>query len=143
MLFLYSIQDISFLISKELAYFPVTIVPEQTTEGTADMKPSERRQKIIELLCQRRHETMKNLASEFGVSIRTIYYDIVELSTLYPILTIQGKYGGVYMREGYFLGKKYLSLIQQELLERLVEYLDGSDREIILSILRDFALKRD
>ena len=107
------------------------------------MKPNERRQKIIELLCHRRHETMKNLASEFGVSIRTIYYDIVELSTFYPILTIQGKYSGVYMREGYFLGKKYLSLIQQELLERLVEYLDGSDREIILSILRDFALKRD
>ena len=47
----------------------------------------------------------------------------------------------MYMREGYFLGRKYLSLIQQELLERLVEYLDGSDREIILSILRDFALK--
>ena len=40
------------------------------------MKPDERRQAIIDILCQNGHETMKNLASEFGVSIRTICYDI-------------------------------------------------------------------
>ena len=48
------------------------------------MKSDERRQAIINLLCQRRHETMKNLASEFGVSVRTICYDIEMLSLTYP-----------------------------------------------------------
>ena len=36
------------------------------------MGPNERRKEIIEVLCKRRHDTMKNLAFEFGVSDRTI-----------------------------------------------------------------------
>lgn len=106
------------------------------------MKPDERRQAIIELLCQRRHETMKNLASEFGVSIRTIRYDIEILSLNYPLTTMQGKYGGVSIVGEYRLRKKYLMPKQQELLERLASTLNGTDLEIMLSILRDFALKR-
>ena len=33
-----------------------------------DMNPWERRQKILEVLCLRRHETTGNLAHEFNVS---------------------------------------------------------------------------
>ena len=33
-----------------------------------DMNPWERRQKILEILCLRRHETTDNLAHEFNVS---------------------------------------------------------------------------
>ena len=106
------------------------------------MKPDERRKAIIELLCQRRHETMKNLALEFGVSIRTICYDIEMLSLTYPLFTLQGRCGGVYLVEGYRLRKRYLSFAQQTLLERLASTLSGVDLEIMLSILRDFALKR-
>ena len=84
---------------------------------------------------------MKNLASEFGVSIRTIYYDITELSLDYPILTTQGRHGGVRLEDGYHLAKKYLSPDQQSLLERLASTLIGEDLETMLSILRDFALK--
>ena len=58
------------------------------------MGPNERRQKIIELLCLRRRETMGNLAHEFGVSRRTILLDIEVLSCAYPIITMRGKYGG-------------------------------------------------
>ena len=105
------------------------------------MKPDERRQAIIELLCLRRHETMKNLASEFSVSIRTICYDIETLSLTYPLFTVQGRYGGVYLMEEYRLRKKYLMPQQQELLERLASTLSGEDLEIMLGILRDFALK--
>ena len=36
------------------------------------METDERREKLLRLLCRRRHETIKNLASEFGVSERTI-----------------------------------------------------------------------
>ena len=106
------------------------------------MLPSERRQATIELLRQRRHETMKNLASEFGVSLRTIRYDIETLSLYYPLTTLQGRYGGgVYLVDDYRLRSKYLSLKQQHLLEQLANTLSGEDLEIMLSILRDFALK--
>ena len=37
---------------------------------------SERRQMILETLCQRRYEKIENLATEFEVSRRTITYDI-------------------------------------------------------------------
>lgn len=107
------------------------------------MLPSERRQAIIELLCQRKHETMKNMASEFGVSIRTIRYDIEILSLYYPLTTVPGRYsGGVYVVEDFRLRKRYLSPVQKALLERLASTLIGEDLEIMLSILRDFALKR-
>ena len=111
------------------------------TKGTVGMLPSERRQAIIDILCQNGHETMKNLASEFGVSIRTICYDIEMLSLTYPLFTLQGRCGGVYLMEEYRLRRKYLMPQQQELLERLASTLIGEDLEIMLSILRDFALK--
>lgn len=60
------------------------------------MRPDERRNAIIELLCQQRQETMKNLSLKFGVSIRTIRYDIEILSLTYPLGTLQGRHGGVY-----------------------------------------------
>ena len=44
------------------------------------MPPSERRSEILRLLCKRRHETAINLATEFGVSERTIRNDLVILS---------------------------------------------------------------
>ena len=37
---------------------------------------AERRQMILQVLCERRSELAENLALEFDVSIRTIYYDI-------------------------------------------------------------------
>ena len=96
------------------------------------MKSEERRQAIINLLCQRRHETMKNLASEFGVSVRTICYDIEMLSLTYPLFTLQGRCGGVYLMEEYRLRRKYLMPQQQELLERLASTLIGEDLELSL-----------
>ena len=77
------------------------------------MRPDERRKAIIEIHCQRRHETMKNLASEFGVSIRTICYDINILLLTYPLLTLQGRYGGVFIADGYRLVRKYLTSDQR------------------------------
>ena len=58
------------------------------------LKPSERRDAIINVLCDRRQDTISNLAQEFGVSIRTIKYDIEELTLAHPIETKRGKYGG-------------------------------------------------
>ena len=44
------------------------------------LNPWERRQKLLEVLCQRRHDTCANLAHEFGVSVGTIRRDITYLT---------------------------------------------------------------
>ena len=51
------------------------------------MGPAEWRQLILDLLCQRRRETIPNLAAELGVSERTIRRDIEMLTLRYPIET--------------------------------------------------------
>ena len=64
-----------------------------------DMSPWERRQKILETLCLRRHETTGNLTHEFNVSQGTIRRDIVVLDYFYAhstgVFTDQAKALGV------------------------------------------------
>ena len=107
------------------------------------MGPNERRMEIMEVLCQRRQETMENLATEFGVSIRTIRNDIDYLSLSYPLETVRGRYGGgVRVMDGFYMNRKYLKPEQKELLERLGTSLSGNDLVIMQSIFKDFALNK-
>ena len=106
------------------------------------MSASERRRAIIEALCQRRHDTRENLASEFGVTKRTIENDVLALSLEYPVYTVQGNGGGIYVDEGYRLDRKYLSEEQADLLEALLPTLSGRQAEIMQSILKTFKLDR-
>ena len=104
------------------------------------MTPSERREAILRVLCQRRQDKIDNLAEEFGVSVRTIKNDIEELTLAHPIETVRGRYGGVRVADGYYVGRNYLKPKQQELLKKLQSTLQGDDLEVMNSILRDFAL---
>lgn len=106
------------------------------------MSASERRRAIIEALCQRRYDTRENLASEFGVSKRTIENDILVLSLEYPIYTLQGNGGGIYVEDGYRLDRKYLSDEQSELLEALLPTLSGRQAEVMQSIIGTFKLTK-
>lgn len=100
------------------------------------LKANERRQKILEILCVRRQETMENLAQEFNVTTRTIRSDIEELTLAHPTETVRGRYGGgARVADGYYLGRKYLKPDQQELLKRLSENLTGEDLATMNSIL--------
>lgn len=101
---------------------------------------NERRQEILEALCRRRKDNVKNLANEFDVSIRTIKYDIEALSLAYPIETERGHGGCVKVADGYYLGRKYLKPSQQQLLQKLAENLSGEDLKVMNSIFKDFAL---
>lgn len=65
------------------------------------MNTVHRRTEIINILIIRRHTTANELAQEFGVSIRTIQYDIQALTPVYPIYTKQGENGGIFIREDY------------------------------------------
>ena len=96
------------------------------------MGTTERRQKIMKILCRRQHETMNNLASELGVSIRTIQRDVETLSISEPIYTQTGKYnGGVYILEGYSFERMYMTEQELDVLRKL--YIAVNEKSFLLS----------
>lgn len=81
---------------------------------------SERRNSIMKTLCRRRHETIRNLAFEFGVSERTIKRDIEVLSLNEPIYTQPGRYGGgVYIDRDYSMSRMYMTEEETDVLRKL------------------------
>ena len=104
------------------------------------MSSNERRKQILDLLCQRRRDTVQNLATEFGVCERTIRRDIEELTLTYPLETARGRYGGgVRMADWYFQNRPKLSPKQTALLKRLAVGLYGEDLNEMNQILARFA----
>lgn len=80
-----------------------------------------RRLRLLNALSRRRYDTVSNLAVEFSVSERTIRRDIDVLSAVEPIYTQTGRYsGGVYVVDGYFVNKVYLSPEQERLLNYII-----------------------
>lgn len=106
------------------------------------MTAEERRRAILEVLCQRRHETRENLAFEFGVSKRTIEYDVLRLSQSYPVYTTQGTGGGIHVMDGYKLDGKYLTSDEREFLEGICGGLSAGDKEIMQNIIKKFGLPK-
>ena len=98
----------------------------------------ERRDQILYLLSVRRHDTIVNLAEEFGVNERTIRRDMESLCLSYPIYTSQGKGGGIFVMDGFSLRMKFLSDEQAALLERISHTLVGIDKETMEGIIKTF-----
>lgn len=87
------------------------------------MGTAERRKMLMMTLCRRRHDTIVNLASEFGVSEKTIRRDIEALSLSEPVYTKTGRYdGGVFVMEGYYPDKQYFSEAEVTLLQKLYAF---------------------
>ena len=100
------------------------------------MDAVERRQQILELLCQRRKDTMQNLAAELGVSERPTRRDVEILTRSYPLETVCGRYGGgVRVADWYHLDRQRMSPRQTALLRRLAADLRGEDLEVMEQIL--------
>ncbi len=111
------------------------------------MGTAERRNEIMRILCRRRHETVSNLASEFGVSERTILRDIEVLSSSEPIYTQCGRYGGgVYVIDNYQMDRMYISQNELAVLHKLSSLadkrdicsLDGNERRLLDSIILQY-----
>lgn len=94
----------------------------------------ERRVDIWEKLRRRKQDTVSNLASEFGVSERTIRRDLECLVIEHPIITRSGRYGGVFVLDtaipGYFSREQVAVL--QKTLEALRQSMPGelTDTEV-------------
>ena len=96
------------------------------------MGTAERRYEIMKILCRRRYETIRNLASEFGVSMRTVQRDIEVLSRTEPIYTQFGKYGGgVYVVESYAMDQMYLKEEELDVLQKL--YIAAGEQHFLLT----------
>ncbi|MFQ7452005.1 MAG: DeoR family transcriptional regulator [Flavonifractor plautii] len=79
-------------------------------KGGECVRMNDRQQRLISLLCQRRSDSIQNLAMELGVCERTIRRDIEELTLTYPIETVRGRYGGgVRMADWYFQDRPKLT----------------------------------
>lgn len=93
------------------------------------MGAAERQQRLLRILCRRRHDTMSNLANELGVSLRTIRRDVETLSLTEPVYTMVGRYGGgVYIDENYRMDRMYLRESQYSALHKAVHYLEEEPR---------------
>lgn len=78
---------------------------------------AERLFQIVDLLLERERMTAEELASALGVSVRTVFRDVNDLSAAgVPVCTTQGKGGGVALMEGYVLDESAFSREEQRLL---------------------------
>lgn len=99
------------------------------------MGTAERRNEIMRILCRRRHEIVSNLATEFGVSERTIRRDIEALSATEPIYTQCGRYGGgVYVLDNYRKERMYMNSNELKVLHKLFEL---AQKQAICILSRD------
>jgi len=102
------------------------------------MNTAHRRMEIINILILRRHVTASELAQEFGVSVRTIQYDIQALSPVYPIYTKQGENGGIFIRDDYKPYVNSLSPIELQVLQELLELTEGLHRKILIQVIQKY-----
>ena len=94
----------------------------------------DRRQAIMEALSDRRFETLENLATEFGVTTRTIQNDITVLGCSVPIYTVQGNGGGIRVADGWYVGRRYLHSDQEQLLRDLTDGLQPDQQKVMLAM---------
>ena len=102
----------------------------------------ERRQEILEVLSDRRHDTVDNLAAEFGVSRSTIKRDLEVIGCSAPIYTVKGGGGVVRVMDGWYVGRRYLHSDQEALLTSLMDGLQPEQQKVMQSILDAFAIPK-
>ena len=86
------------------------------------MGTAERRLEILKYLCKYRRATMPQLAEMFGVSVRTIQRDILEIEATFhaPLDVRCGKYdGGVFVVGDYSFDHAYMHDEELALLSKI------------------------
>ena len=88
------------------------------------MGAAARQLEILQYLCKTRKATMSHLAERFGVSVRTIQRDIIEIECAFHVpLDIRcGRYdGGVYVIGDYSFDRAYMHEDEIKLLSKVQE----------------------
>lgn len=102
------------------------------------MSANERRAEIIRIMVARRQESMQVLASELGVTDRTIRADILVLTAEYPLETVRGNGGGVRIADWYHPHKNILSKEQISVLEQLFPQANDEQKRVLDQMLREY-----
>lgn len=102
------------------------------------MTTGERRIEIMRILTARRCETATRLALELGVSVCTIYRDILALTVDYPLETQRGNGGCVKVADWYHPHRNILSGEQQQVLSQLSRVCDGRQANVLKQMLAEY-----
>ena len=100
---------------------------------------TERRQLVLEFISDQRKVSMEDIMHEFDISRSTAKRDVQLLSCSYPIITEDGRAGGVRAMDGWYLSRRYLHEDQEKLLRTLLAGLQPEDQKTMQSILDAFA----
>lgn len=100
---------------------------------------TERRQQILEFICDNRKVSMQRIMDEFGISRSTAKRDVMLLSCSYPIITENWRGGGVKAMDGWYLSHRYLHDDQEALLRSLLPGLQPEEQKTMEQILLAFA----
>ncbi len=110
------------------------------------MGTAERRLEILKYLCKCRKATMPQLAEMFGVSVRTIQRDILEIEATFRVpLDIRcGKYdGGVYIIGDYSFDRTYMHDDELSLLRKIQglmkNSLSDSENSLLAQIIKKYS----
>ena len=98
----------------------------------------ERRQEMAEFLSDYRKSTVPYLAEYFEVSEKTIRRDLTVLSESVPVYLLAGQNGGVFVDEHWYLGRRYFTEDQSNLLKQLIPGLQPEEQEILRKMLVTF-----
>ncbi len=102
------------------------------------MTATERRFELAIVLCNRGYDTIVNLAYEFEVSRSTIKSDLDFLTNYVYLTTKQGRGGGVFVDKRNCGLSGRLTDEEDELLKKLLVFVQGRDSEVLKNIIRKF-----
>ena len=109
------------------------------------MGTAERRLEILKYLCKYRRATMPQLAEMFGVSVRTIQRDILEIEATFhvPLDVRCGKYdGGVFVVGDYSFDRAYMHEEELALLSKVQELvkdqLSEKEKALLAQIIKTY-----
>ena len=100
------------------------------------MRTNERRIRLWQIVFRRKCVSVRELADELEVSIRTIKYDLAYMTVSYPIETVRGRYGGcVKLEDCQIKNKGPLTEKQIDFLMDKWAEMDGEDATIMWDIM--------
>lgn len=110
------------------------------------MGSAERRLEILKYLCRARHAKMTQLSEMFGVSLRTIQRDILEIESTFrvPLEIRCGKYdGGVYVLGDYSFDRTYMCDDELALLGKIQDLvkdeISEQDNDMLKQIIKKYS----
>ena len=107
------------------------------------MTAAERQDLIMATLRKQQTARIRDFATACGCTERTIRSDIAALTATFPLMTVQGRYGGgIKLADWYQPQRTCLGPEQIETLKRLANSVSRKDRMILNSILDQFSPTR-